>query len=38
MSYNAFKVIHLLGVIVFLGNIIVTGSGRYWRSAPVSRA
>jgi uncharacterized membrane protein len=24
MSYNAFKVIHLLGVIVFLGNIIVT--------------
>lgn len=25
MSYNAFKVIHLLGVIVFLGNIIVTG-------------
>jgi uncharacterized membrane protein len=25
MSYNAFKVIHLFGVIVFLGNIIVTG-------------
>jgi uncharacterized membrane protein len=25
MSYNVFKVIHLLGVIVFLGNIIVTG-------------
>jgi uncharacterized membrane protein len=25
MSYNAFKVIHLAGVIVFLGNIIVTG-------------
>jgi len=24
MSYNAFKVIHLLGVILFLGNIIVT--------------
>jgi uncharacterized membrane protein len=25
MSYNAFKVIHVAGVIVFLGNIIVTG-------------
>jgi uncharacterized membrane protein len=25
MSYEAFKVIHLFGVIVFLGNIIVTG-------------
>jgi len=24
MSYIAFKVIHLLGVILFLGNIIVT--------------
>src|SRR5580704_10822059 len=24
MSYNAFKVIHLLGVVLFLGNIIVT--------------
>jgi uncharacterized membrane protein len=25
MPYEAFKVIHLFGVIVFLGNIIVTG-------------
>jgi hypothetical protein len=25
MSYDLFKVIHLAGVIVFLGNIIVTG-------------
>lgn len=25
MSYDAFKVIHLLGVILFLGNIVVTG-------------
>lgn len=25
MSYNAFKVLHLFGVVVFLGNIIVTG-------------
>jgi uncharacterized membrane protein len=25
MSYDAFKVIHLLGVVVFLGNIIITG-------------
>lgn len=25
MTYQAFKVIHLLGVILFLGNIIVTG-------------
>jgi uncharacterized membrane protein len=25
MSYDAFKVVHLLGVIVFLGNIIITG-------------
>jgi uncharacterized membrane protein len=25
MSYEAFKVIHLFGVILFLGNIIVTG-------------
>ena len=25
MSYEAFKMIHLFGVIVFLGNIIVTG-------------
>jgi uncharacterized membrane protein len=25
MSYNAFKVVHLFGVVVFLGNIIVTG-------------
>jgi uncharacterized membrane protein len=25
MSYNAFKVIHLFGVVLFLGNIIVTG-------------
>ena len=25
MSYEAFKVIHLLGAILFLGNIIVTG-------------
>ena len=24
MSYNAFKVIHLFGVVLFLGNIIVT--------------
>jgi uncharacterized membrane protein len=24
MSYNAFKVVHLFGVVVFLGNIIVT--------------
>jgi uncharacterized membrane protein len=24
MSYNAFKVMHLLGVVMFLGNIIVT--------------
>ena len=24
MSYNAFKMIHLFGVVVFLGNIIVT--------------
>jgi uncharacterized membrane protein len=24
MSYNAFKVVHLIGVIAFLGNIIVT--------------
>ena len=24
MSYDAFKVIHLLGVVLFLGNIIVT--------------
>ncbi|MCI0467991.1 MAG: DUF2269 domain-containing protein [Beijerinckiaceae bacterium] len=29
MSYNAFKVIHLLGVILFLGNIIVTG---FWKA------
>lgn len=25
MSYNAFKAVHLLGVVLFLGNIIVTG-------------
>jgi uncharacterized membrane protein len=25
MSYNAFKVVHLFGVVAFLGNIIVTG-------------
>ena len=25
MSFEVFKVIHLLGVILFLGNIIVTG-------------
>jgi uncharacterized membrane protein len=25
MSFETFKVIHLLGVILFLGNIIVTG-------------
>ena len=25
MSYDAFKVIHLAGVVIFLGNIIVTG-------------
>ena len=25
MSYETFKVIHLLGVMLFLGNIIVTG-------------
>lgn len=25
MSYLAFKVVHLLGVVLFLGNIIVTG-------------
>jgi len=25
MLYNVFKIIHLLGVIVFLGNIVVTG-------------
>jgi uncharacterized membrane protein len=24
MSYNAFKVVHLFGVIIFLGDIIVT--------------
>jgi uncharacterized membrane protein len=24
MSYNAFKVVHLFGVVIFLGNIIVT--------------
>ena len=24
MSYQAFKVVHLFGVVVFLGNIIVT--------------
>jgi len=24
MSYNAFKVVHLFGVVVFLGNIVVT--------------
>ena len=23
MSYNAFKVVHLFGVVIFLGNIIV---------------
>ena len=26
MSYETFKVVHLLGVILFLGNIIVTGA------------
>lgn len=26
MSYNAFKVVHLIGVIAFLGNIIVTAA------------
>ena len=25
MSFEAFKVVHLFGVILFLGNIIVTG-------------
>jgi hypothetical protein len=25
MTYLAFKVIHILGVVLFLGNIIVTG-------------
>ena len=25
MSYDAFKVVHLAGVVIFLGNIIVTG-------------
>lgn len=25
MSYDAFKVVHLTGVVIFLGNIIVTG-------------
>jgi uncharacterized membrane protein len=25
LSYLAFKVVHLLGVVLFLGNIIVTG-------------
>jgi hypothetical protein len=37
MSYNAFKVMHLLGVIMFLGNIIVTASGRQWRTKQMSR-
>src|SRR5215471_21398342 len=26
MSYDAFKVVHLFGVVLFLGNIIVTGA------------
>ena len=25
MSYDVFKVVHLAGVVIFLGNIIVTG-------------
>ena len=25
MSYDAFKVVHLAGVVIFVGNIIVTG-------------
>lgn len=25
MTYLAFKVVHILGVVLFLGNIIVTG-------------
>jgi uncharacterized membrane protein len=28
MSYNAFKVVHLFGVVIFLGNIIVTA---FWK-------
>jgi hypothetical protein len=26
MSYQAFKVVHLFGVVIFLGNIIVTAA------------
>jgi uncharacterized membrane protein len=29
-SYAAFKIIHLLGVALFLGNIIVTGVWKYY--------
>ena len=30
LSYTTFKMIHMLGVVLFLGNIIVTGVWKYW--------
>jgi len=30
VTYTTFKSIHLLGVVLFLGNIIVTGFWKYW--------
>ena len=32
MSYEAFKVVHLFGVVIFLGNIIVTAVWKVYRS------
>jgi hypothetical protein len=37
MSYDAFKVVHLAGVVIFLGNIIAE-SGKYWRIGRETRA
>jgi hypothetical protein len=38
MSFEAFKVVHLFGVILFLGNIIVTGVWKVLADVPASPA
>jgi hypothetical protein len=38
MSYNAFKVVRLFGVVLFLGNIIVTARGGLFLQGGAARS
>lgn len=36
-TYLILKSLHIIGAVLFLGNIIVTGCGRSWQTEPKTR-